>query len=263
MRRFVTIVACCLLLPTVAFAQPEPVADRDTLYQVSTLDALLAGVFDRASSISDLLTHGDIGLGCFEAVDGEMVVLDGKAWQVTEDGEVREARPRMGTPFAAVTFFDRDREIKIDQPLDMKALTELLDSKLPTRNLFTMIRLDGEFEYMKTRSVPRQQKPYPRLLEVSTNQSVFEYRESKGTVVALFCPYFAAGANMPGWHFHYLTDARDGGGHVLNFRLTHGNLAFDDTPRYFMSLPEQGPYTEIKLEKTDKEETEKIEKDTK
>jgi acetolactate decarboxylase len=263
MRRPISILASCLLLCTIAFAQPEPVADRDILYQVSTLDALLAGVFDAASSVGDLLTHGDTGLGCFEAVDGEMVVLDGKAWQVTEDGEVREARARMGTPFAAVTFFDRDRELKIDQPLDLKALTELLDSKLTTRNYFTMIRLDGEFEYMKTRSVPRQQKPYPRLLEVSTNQSVFEYKQSKGTVVALFCPYFAAGANMPGWHLHYLSDARDGGGHVLNLRLTRGTLALDDTPRYFMSLPNQGPFTQIKLEKTDKEETEKIEKDRK
>jgi acetolactate decarboxylase len=261
MRRLALVLICLAVLSTLAFAQSD--GDRDVLYQVSTLDALLAGVFDRACSVGDLLRHGDIGLGCFEAVDGEMVVLDGKAWQIDETGAVREARAFMGTPFAAVTYFDRDRELKIDQPMDIKALTALLDSKLLSRNFFTMIRLDGDFEYMKTRSVPRQQKPYPRLLEVSTNQSVFEYQNSKGTLVALFCPYFAAGANMAGWHFHYLADARDGGGHVLNFRLTRGTLALDDTPRYFMSLPEQGPYAQTKLEKTDTEEMEKVEKDRK
>ena len=258
-RSLLLLLVCLCLIATMAHAAP----DRDVLYQVSTLDALLAGVFDRATTVGELLQHGDIGLGCFEAVDGEMVVLDGKAWQVRSDGTIHQATRSMGTPFAAVTYFDRDREVKLDQPLDFNALKALLDRQLPTRNLFTVIRLDGEFEYMKTRSVPRQHKPYPRLLEVSMKQAEFEHTASKGTLIGVFCPYFAAGANMPGWHFHYLNDKRDAGGHVLDLRLTRGILALDITPRFSLNLPESGPYAEIKLDKTDKAETERIEKDRK
>ncbi|MEI6499781.1 MAG: acetolactate decarboxylase [Armatimonadota bacterium] len=257
MKRLPLLVICLCLAASLAHAAP----DRDVLYQVSTLDALLAGVFDRAAKVGELLLHGDTGLGCFEAVDGEMVVLDGKAWQVKSDGTIHQATRGMGTPFAAVTYFDRDREVKLDQRLDFTALKALLDAQLPTRNLFMVIRIDGEFESIKTRSVPRQSKPYPRLLEVSMKQAEFEHQNSKGTVVGVFCPYFAAGVNMPGWHFHYLSDKRDAGGHVLDLRLTRGVLAFDTTPRFSLNLPESGPYTQIKLEKTDKQETEKIEKD--
>lgn len=250
-----------LSLLTASLAAAAP--DREVLYQVSTLDALLAGVFDRASSVGDLLTHGDTGLGCFTAVDGEMVVLDGVAYQVRSDGTVHRATPHMGTPFAAVTFLDRDRELQLTEPLDFKALGALLDRQLPTRNLFTVARLDGDFAYLKTRSVPRQQRPYPKLLAVAMGQSTFEYRAVPGTLVAIFCPYFVTGANMPGWHYHFLDRTRTKGGHVLDLQLTRGTLVLDVTPRFTMSLPETGPYTETVLEKTNKAEMEQVEKDRK
>lgn len=260
MQSRLSLLLLCLCL-TIAVAHAAP--DRDCLYQVSTLDALLAGVFDRATNIGSLLQHGDIGLGCFEAVDGEMVVLDGKAWQVRSDGAILRATPSMGTPFATVTFFDRDRELKLDQPLDLKGLTALLDAQLPTRNLFAVIRLDGDFEFIKTRSVPRQHKPYPRLLEVSTKQAMWEHQNSRGTLIGLFCPYFTTGANLAGWHFHYLSADHKAGGHVLDLCLTQGTLALDTTPRYSLNLPESGAFTELKIDKTNTAETKKIEADRK
>lgn len=256
-----------LLLPIIIIAaacaaHAQPV-DRDVLYQVSTLDALLAGVFDPAITIGDLLQHGDTGLGCFEAVDGEMVVLDGKAYQVRSDGKVLRATPGMRSPFAVVTYFDRDMEMKLDQPLDLKGLTAFLDKQLPSRNLFYAVRLDGDFDYMKTRSVPRQHKPYPKLLAVSMAQAMFEFNNTKGTLVGIFCPYFVTGANLAGWHFHYLNAERTAGGHVLALQLKQGTLAIDPTPRYMMSLPESGPFTEVRLEKTNEEEMHKVEADRK
>lgn len=250
-------------LMSVTCAAHAQAVDRDVLYQVSTLDALLAGVFDAAVTVGNLLQHGDTGVGCFEAVDGEMVVLDGKAYQVRSDGKVLRATPAMKSPFAEVTYFDRDMEMKLDQPLDLKGLTAFLDKQLPSRNLFYVIRLDGEFEYMKTRSVPRQHKPYPKLLAVSMAQAVIEFKQTKGTVVGVFCPYFVSGANMAGWHFHFLNDARTGGGHVLDLWLKQGTLAIDQTPRYLLSLPESGPYTQVRLDKTNEEEMHKVEADRK
>lgn len=242
-------------------AQAAP--DRDVLYQVSTLDALLAGVFDRVASIGELLAHGDTGIGCFEALDGEMIVLNGKAYQVRADGSVHRATPSMGAPFAAVTYLDPDREVSLDQPLDLKGLQALLDRQLPSRSLFYILRLEGEFAYVKTRSVPRQHQPYPKLSDVAARQPTFAFENTAGTLVGLFCPYFVNGANLPGYHFHFLNALRTGGGHVLDLRLVRGKLTVDTTPRYLLALPESGPFTAAKLDKANTAEMQKVEQDRK
>src|ERR1700746_1545037 len=75
------------------------------LFQVSTSGALVAGVFDREVSVESILEHGDFGLGTFADLDGEMVVLDGRAFQVQGTGRVLEAAADAGAPFAVVTHF--------------------------------------------------------------------------------------------------------------------------------------------------------------
>jgi acetolactate decarboxylase len=57
-----------------------------TLFQVSTSRALVQGVYQEAVSTALLLNHGDFGLGTFDQLDGEMVVLDGIVYQVRSDG---------------------------------------------------------------------------------------------------------------------------------------------------------------------------------
>lgn len=236
-------------------------ADREVLYQVSTLDALLAGVYDRATTVAELKRNGDTGLGCFEALDGEMVVLDGVFYQVRADGSVCRAGDRMGSPFAAVTFFDRDSEIRLSQPQDLESLTKLLNARISSPGMFQMIRLEGDFDYVKTRSVPRQRKPYPKLAEVAAQQPTFEFHNTRGTIVGLFCPYFVAGSNMPGWHFHFLNDSRSGGGHLLNCRIKSGTVQLDSTPRHLLSLPGHEAYKGLNLQQANRAEAEQVEQD--
>lgn len=248
----------CLLMLSGAMAHA---ADREVLYQVSTLDALLAGVYDRAIAVGDLRAHGDTGLGCFEALDGEMVVLDGVCYQVRADGSVRRAGDRMGSPFAAVTFFDRDSEIKLTQPHDLESLTALLNRQISSPGMFQVVLLDGDFEYVKTRSVPRQRKPYPKLADVAAQQPTFEFHNTRGMIVGLFCPYFMAGSNMPGWHFHFLNDSRSGGGHLLNCRIKSATLQLDGTPRHLLALPGHEAYMRLELEQANREEAQAVEQD--
>ncbi|MEN6404373.1 MAG: acetolactate decarboxylase [Armatimonadia bacterium] len=255
MRLLMPVLLVALLVAAGGFAA----VDRDVLYQASTLDALLYGVFDRAISAGELAQHGDTGIGCFEAVDGEMMMVDGQMYQIKADGTVHRARPRMGLPFACVSYFDCDARAEV-QGVDLTGLLAKVDTLLPTRNIYYMFRVEGEFEHVKTRSVPRQHKPYPKLLDVAAKQPTFEFANTRGTLVGLYCPYFAAGANMVGYHFHFLNEGRTGGGHLLNCRLKKGTLQIDYTPRYLMSLPE-GAYREAKLDKADKEGAEKVEKD--
>ncbi|NLO29340.1 MAG: alpha-acetolactate decarboxylase, partial [Methanosarcina mazei] len=58
----------------------------DVLYQVSTIDALLLGVYDGVLPVSDLKTHGDFGIGTFDGLEGEMLALDGNYYQIKTDG---------------------------------------------------------------------------------------------------------------------------------------------------------------------------------
>src|SRR5512137_1292807 len=65
--------------------------DREVLYQVSTIDALMQGVFDGVEPVAELKKHGDFGIGTFDALDGEMIVLDGIVYQAKADGHIYTA----------------------------------------------------------------------------------------------------------------------------------------------------------------------------
>ncbi|MCR5235859.1 MAG: acetolactate decarboxylase, partial [Lachnospiraceae bacterium] len=71
---------------------------KTKMYQVSTLQALMLGYSRPVISVAELLEHGDTGLGTFEDVDGEMIVLDGVCYRATENGAVEIAKPDKGVP---------------------------------------------------------------------------------------------------------------------------------------------------------------------
>src|ERR1700756_4573319 len=98
-----------------------------TVFQVSTSGALVAGVYDREVTVQAILEHGDFGLGTFANLDGEMVVLDGRVYQVQGSGRVSEAAPDAGAPFAVVTWFRADTEAAIAQVSSFKNLEARCD----------------------------------------------------------------------------------------------------------------------------------------
>src|SRR6202046_1570034 len=83
------------------------------VYQTSTIAALLDGIYDGDVTIAELLTHGDFGLGTFNRLDGELVVLDGVSHHLRSDGSVGVAAADDRTPFAAVTWFKPETTIPV------------------------------------------------------------------------------------------------------------------------------------------------------
>lgn len=245
MRPVAPVALLAVLLTALAWAQPGP--DRDELLQVSTLGALMAGVFEGAVTVGDLLTHGDTGLGTFDALDGEMVVLRGRTFRVSADGIARAVAPTERTPFAAVSFMDPELSAPVAPGTDLAALTRQLDALLPSPNLFYLIVVEGRFTRVKTRSVPAQSRPYPVLAKVAAHQPVFEIDETDGTLVGLRCPPFAEGLNLPGYHFHFLDAARGLGGHVLEAVIAGGTATLDATPRLRLMLPDTGDFLSANL----------------
>jgi len=251
---------CALgLMISAAWSQP----DREVIYQTSTIDALMYGLYDGHTGVGELLSHGDTGLGTFNALDGEMLVLDGECYKITSDGVAHRVPAEETTPFAAVTFLDTDQELSVPQGTDMKALTALIDAALPSMNLFYAIRLDGAFTRVKTRSVPRQQPPYPKLTEVVAAQPTFELEKVTGTVVGFRCPYYSKGVNVPGYHFHFVDDARTRGGHVLDLTIESATARIDATPALSLVLPQDEGFGKAQLDQTTDEALHKVEKDSK
>jgi acetolactate decarboxylase len=210
---------------------------RDTIFQVSTIDALLLGIYDSEATIGDVSRHGDFGIGTFAALDGEMVVLDGSFYQITADGNAHPVSPDVHTPFCAVTFFELDLSLLISDTVDFPGLQKYVGDRLPTENIFYAVKVNGTFDEIRVRSVPRQQKPYPALTEVVKNQPVYTFHDVAGTLVGFVCPEYAEGVNVVGWHLHFIADDRRVGGHVLAFSA--GNLAveIDETPSFSLYLP--------------------------
>jgi len=200
---------------------------RHAITQVATIDALLAGVYDGHTCLADLRRHGDFGIGTFEALDGEMILLDGRFYQARADGTIRRPGRRERTPFACVVRFEPDQEPARTGPLDAAGLEARINALVPPANRFCAIRLRGTFDRMRVRSVPPQTKPYPPLAEVTPHQPVFDRTGIRGTLVGFRAPPFVRGVNVPGFHLHFIADDESCGGHVLAFALTEGWLETD------------------------------------
>lgn len=240
-------------------------AESDELYQVSLLDALMKGYYDGVITISELEQNGDTGIGTFDRLAGEMIMLDGVTYQAKVDGTVVEKKEGT-TPFACVKNFHEDIVVEdISGINDIEELKSLLNSAVEENtgnfNCFYMTKVSGDFAKIKVRSVPEQEKPYRPLSEVAAEQKEYEYSNVKGTLVALYCPEYISGINLAGWHIHFISEDFSKGGHVLELCLTQGSASVDLTNDYSIVLPEGNDFSDMSFGDDMTKETEAVEKD--
>lgn len=217
-RRTMTAVTAALTIILTAcgiqFSDNEPSAD-DELYQVGTLAALTAGQYDGLVSIEDLLDRGDFGLGTFDALDGEMIVLDGTVYQVPASGIAEEASGDVTTPFAAVTTWNPDFRHEYPDSMTCADLESALDQITDPDTPYA-IKVSGDFTTLVTRSEERQEPPYQPLADVLEGQIEFQLEQITATMAGFRLPAYMADANSAGYHFHAITDDEQAGGHVLD-----------------------------------------------
>ena len=187
--------------------------DRHTLFQVSTSNALVQGVFRGSLTVADLKRNGDFGLGTFEDLDGELVMIDGDCFRASGGGVVNAAPDEASVPFAVVTRFHRDTSTTTAAG-SLADLTASLDRVRPSENLFVGIRVDGRFDRLSLRAACAA-APGEDLLEATAHQSEFNLTDEVGTLVGFWAPLYARAVNVPGYHFHFISEDRALGGHVL------------------------------------------------
>jgi acetolactate decarboxylase len=233
-RHFRTLLLIGLVLQACS-SPKEPV-----LFQDSTIDAILAGVYDGDMSCGDLLQHGDFGIGTFDGLNGEMAVIDGTVYQVRADGKVYRPGGSEKLPFASVCRFQSDGEFDLPAGAGFDSVQAFIDRQDPDQNSFLAIRIDGTFRMMHTRSVPKQEKPYPPLAQVTAHQPEFRMQDVSGTIVGFRMPPFIKGINMPGYHLHFISSDRTQGGHILGFEIASGQCKLMQIRNFHLRLPGAG-----------------------
>lgn len=258
-RRFVP--AALLLFLVLLFCGCSTTGRPDAITQVSTLDAIVAGAYDGKMTLGQLTTYGDTGIGTFDGLNGEMVLLGGTVYQVKGDGKVYRPDAGEKTPFAAVVPFKTDYTLAVPPGTGAKAFEGLVDASLPDPNLLYVVKAHGRFKTMRTRSVPGQKKPYPPLVEVTKHQPEFPMENVEGTVVGFRLPVYIKGINMPGYHLHFLSDDARAGGHILDFEFAGGTVEVDVCHRFTLILPEgASDFGKVDFTKDRSRELEKSEK---
>jgi acetolactate decarboxylase len=224
-----------------------------SLFQVSTSGALVAGVSAGAVTVKTILDHGDLGLGTFADLDGEMVVLDRRAYKVQGSGRVSQAPPQARAPFAVVTRFAPQIDVEVGPVATLAALQTRCDSFRNSGNIFYAFRLDGRFSSIRTRAV-NPSRNGARLVDAAKSQSEFRFSNINGTLVGLWSPGFSSAFSIAGYHFHFISEDRQHGGHLLDCATGKLQLKMEVLTDFHLALPENESFLKADLSKNTAEE---------
>ena len=233
------------------------------MYQVSTLQALALGYSRAVVNVGELLQEGDTGLGTFEDVNGEMIVMDGNCYRADQNGNVSVVAPETGVPFAAVAKLYGEQQFQLENMPDITAIRTELTRKIEEvfgLNSMHIVRIDGEFEKVDARSEAPYRSHHITLKEVlSQTQEAFIFENIRGSLVGVYFPDYMDGINMPGWHLHFLSEDRSKGGHVFDVSLREGEAKVDKITNIYINLPKEAAFDTYSLKQDLQEEIKSVE----
>lgn len=232
-------------------------------YQVSTLQALALGFSKSVITVGELIQNGNLGLGTFEDVDGEMIVLDGKCYRAQNNGNVVLAENERGVPFAAVCHFQSHRTEefeKMDTIEDLKKwLTLRIEEDFGLNSMYA-VRIDGEFSKVDARSESGTQAHHVTLKDaLSVTQRAFIFENIKGSLVCVYYPDYMDGVNAAGWHLHFISEDKKNGGHVFDVSTIKGKAAFCRITSLEIRIPDTPAFDTYALKSVSKEEIKSVE----
>ena len=244
----------------VLFSSCSPVEKTEYhVFQVSTVNALLAEVYEGNWSVGELRGYGNYGIGTVNHLDGELVILDGEFYQITSDGHVHLLPDTARVPFAVITNEHYDTTFRMVNISNYESLMRRIDSTLTNTEVIYVIKITGDFGSLITRSIPKQQKPYRPLTSVVEDQSIFHLTHVTGTMVGFRFPNFMNGVNIAGYHLHFLDLSRTNGGHLLECAADTVTVSIGTIDKFLLSLDPNLNFTPVDNENVE-ESIQKVEK---
>jgi acetolactate decarboxylase len=221
-----------------ALIAADSVPSSGVMWQNMPLIALLNGYMTGNVSVRDALREGDFGLGAFADLDGEMVVIDGRLFQIPADGKPRESQPGALLSYAQIIRFRPATKIPLPRGVSFDTIATVLKSRMAGPNASYAVRITGTFSQLTARAPRKQQPPYPPFCEATKTQAIFHLDGREGTMAGFIAPGYLSTVDSAGVHLHFLSRDRQSGGHVLAFEtdaataeLQRVNRVIIDTPR--------------------------------
>jgi len=243
MNRFLLIVAAGFLVAscsTQKMAAPGFKSENtDRVYQYSLFTALANSIYDGTLTVAEVKTKGDMGLGTYNGLDGEMIVNNGKVYQFPADGKVDVPAGKSLVPFTVVKFFQPDFVVETDKVTDYAEMKTLAEKQFSSTNFIYALKVTGTFSRIKCGSAEKQEMPYEKTLsEAIANRPVFEWNNIEGTLVGFWFPEYVGVVNIPGFHLHFISADETKAGHVLEFEAANLKIEIDQSNGLEFDLPE-------------------------
>jgi acetolactate decarboxylase len=229
-----------------ATSKPIP---SGVIYQIMPIAALAKGIYaDKFYTYGELKKHGNFGLGTFLNVDGEMIALDGKFYQMMADGRVRLVDNKQAVPFAEVSYFQPTiKNISLQMATNFNDMTDELLKFFKNKNVPYAIRIDGSFNSLKLRAVRKQDVPFKSLAEIAKNEAIFNLTNVKGTLIGYWFPEYLSGVSVTGFHLHFIDSAHTIGGHVLDLNMSNGRLNLEQMSNLQVYFPNTASFASANL----------------
>jgi len=246
-----TIIRTCLAVfligsSTSTFAQQT--VNRN-LFSAGHAGAFVDGLFDSYYPYKQLEKHGDFGLGAPDKLDGELMILKGKFYQTEVTGLTRQMPDTGKTPYAITCFFHVDKVFRPHRSLNKAELFKYIDSVLNNQNGLYAIHITGTFKTIRTRAFPPVSKPYVPLAAMMDKQRFFTFENIKGDMIGFKTPEFMAGSFISGYHFHFLSDNKDKGGHVVDVVTADIAIEVETLTSFTMDLPQTADFKNYNFKK--------------
>ncbi|MBT3382802.1 MAG: acetolactate decarboxylase [Prolixibacteraceae bacterium] len=210
----------------------------DKIYQYSVFTALANKIYDGNLTVAEVKGKGDLGLGTYNGLNGEMIVLDGKVYQLLSGGTVRQPLNSELVPFTVVTFFEEDQKLELTENSNYSELKAFIENKLPSKNLGYAFKIKSNFDYVKCGGAVKQDKPYTKTLsDAIVDRPVFEKENVTGTIVGFWFPEYFDKVNIAGFHLHFVSDDEKFAGHLFDFQASNLKIEIDYCDGFDIELP--------------------------
>ena len=194
----------------------DVVASRD-VQQVGTYDYLTSPAdYTGLAPVSAVGSTPTLGLGTFDHLDGELVLVGGRYYRIGTDGHPQEFDPARTTPFLQTIHFVPDVSGPVPPGTTCAQLVTTVNALAGADTGVVAVRVRGTFSDLVTRSVPAQSEPYAPLAQVVATQTLFHLGQQRAVLVGFRTGQDFAGVGAPGLHLHGVTADRSAGGHVIS-----------------------------------------------
>ncbi len=194
--------------------------------------------YDGDYSIKQLKQHGKVGLGTFNGLEGELVIVDGRFYQCTKGKTIQLAADDALIPWANVTCFtDAASIVSLENIININQLESKLFELTDMSQAPYVFHIRANFNNVLFRQVLKQKKPYTLSIEEVYEKSPLEDTGPiTADLVGFYMPEFMQTIQPKGLHLHGISANEQSGGHVLEVDFKTATLTFEKITEVHMAL---------------------------